>query len=125
MSNTKFTRDHEWLRLEEDGTITVGITDYAQDQLGDVVYVELPETGTRFEAGKDMAVVESVKAAGEVNVPLAGEVIEVNTRLAEEPELVNSDPLDDGWFIRINPDDAGDLQELMDEAEYRDYIDDL
>lgn len=122
MSNEKYTEDHEWLRLDDDGNITVGITDYAQEQLGDVVYVELPEPGTGFEADSEMAVVESVKAAGEVKVPLAGAVTETNQRLVDEPELVNSDPMGDGWFIRIDPEDVDDLGKLMDEAEYMEYI---
>jgi len=122
MSTLKFTDDHEWLRLENDGSVTVGITDYAQEQLGDVVYVELPEVGSNFEAGKEMAVVESVKAAGDVKVPVAGEVVEVNVRLTEEPELVNTDPLGDGWFLRIVPENLDDLEELMDEDQYHEYI---
>lgn len=122
MSTLKFTDDHEWLKLETDGSVTVGITDYAQEQLGDVVYVELPEVGTTFDAGKEMAVVESVKAAGDVKVPVAGEVAEVNTRLTEEPELVNSDPTGDGWFLKIVPENIEDLEDLMDEDEYNEYI---
>lgn len=122
MSTIKYTDDHEWLRLENDGTVTVGITNYAQEQLGDVVYVELPEAGTSFDAGKEMAVVESVKAAGDVKVPMAGEVSEVNSRLTEEPELVNSDPMGDGWFIKIVPENLDDLEELMDEDQYNEYI---
>lgn len=122
MSTIKFTDDHEWLRLENDGSVTVGITDYAQEQLGDVVYVELPETGTSFDAGKEMAVVESVKAAGDVKVPVAGEVTEVNSRLTEEPELVNSDPMGDGWFLKIVPENLDDLESLMDEGQYNEYI---
>jgi glycine cleavage system H protein len=122
MSNEKYTEDHEWLRMDEDGNITVGITDYAQEQLGDIVYIELPEAGTSFDADSEMAVVESVKAAGDVKVPLAGEVVETNARLMDEPELVNNDPMGDGWFIRIIPDNAEDLDKLMDETEYKEYI---
>jgi len=121
----KFTEDHEWLRFEADGSITVGITDYAQEQLGDVVYVELPETGTSFGAGKDMAIVESVKAAGEVKVPLAGSVVEVNSLLSEKPEVVNSDPQGEGWFIRIMPENDQEPDGLMDEKQYREYLDSL
>ncbi len=121
MSTTKFTDDHEWLRLENDGSVTVGITDYAQEQLGDVVYVELPKAGTSFAAGKEMAVVESVKAAGDVKVPVAGEVVEVNIRLTEEPELVNSDPMGDGWFLKIVPENIEDLDDLMDADQYAEY----
>ena len=122
MSTTKFTDDQEWLRLENDGSVTVGITDYAQEQLGDVVYVELPEAGTSFDAGKEMAVVESVKAAGDVKVPVAGEVVEVNIRLTDEPELVNTDPLGDGWFLKIVPENLEDLDSLMNEDQYAEYI---
>jgi glycine cleavage system H protein len=125
MSNEKYTEDHEWLRLDEDSYITVGITNYAQEQLGDVVYIELPETGTRFEADSEMAVVESVKAAGEVKVPIAGEVFETNSRLLDEPELVNADPMGGGWFIRILPSNVDDLDKLMDESEYNKYIGNL
>jgi len=125
MSDIKFTEDHEWLRLENDGSVTVGITDYAQEQLGDIVYIELPEAGTHFDAGKEMAVVESVKAAGDVKVPVAGEVVEVNILLADEPELVNSDPMGDGWFLKISPEDIEELDELMDENEYHEYIEKL
>lgn len=125
MSDIKFTEDHEWLRFEADGSITVGITDYAQEQLGDVVYVELPENGKKFEAGKDMAIVESVKAAGEVKVPLAGTVVEVNSLLAEKPELVNNDPMGEGWFIKITPDGDDEQAGLMDEAGYQEYLQSL
>jgi glycine cleavage system H protein len=122
MSTIKFTDDHEWLRLENDGSVTVGITDYAQEQLGDVVYIELPEAGASFDAGKEMAVVESVKAAGDVKVPVAGEVTEINIRLTDEPELVNSDPMGDGWFLKIVPENLDDLEDLMDEGQYNEYI---
>lgn len=122
MSDIKFTEDHEWLKIENDGNVTVGITDYAQEQLGDIVYIELPEAGTAFEAGRDMAVVESVKAAGDVKVPVAGEVVEINIRLADEPELVNSDPMGDGWFLKIAPEDIEEIDKLMNEEEYSDYI---
>lgn len=122
MSDIKFTEDHEWLKIENDGNVTVGITDYAQEQLGDIVYIELPEAGTAFEAGRDMAVVESVKAAGDVKVPVAGEVVEINIRLADEPELVNSDPMGDGWFLKIAPEDIEEIDKLMNEEEYNDYI---
>lgn len=125
MSKEKFTEDHEWLRLDDDDNITVGITDYAQEQLGDVVYVELPETGTSFDADSEMAVVESVKAAGDVKVPIAGEVSETNSRLLDEPELVNADPMGEGWFIRIIPENVEDLDKLMDETEYNEYIGNL
>ena len=122
MSELKYTEDHEWLRLEEDGRVTVGITDYAQDSLGDVVYVELPEAGRSVKAGDEVAVIESVKAAGEIKIPLAGTIVEINTALADQPELVNSDPLGDGWFFRLQPDDASALDGLMDEETYNKTI---
>jgi glycine cleavage system H protein len=122
MSELKYTEDHEWLRLEEDGRVTVGITDYAQDSLGDIVYVELPEVGRTVKAGDEVAVIESVKAAGDIKIPLAGTIVEVNGALADQPELVNSDPLGDGWFFRMQPDDAAVLDGLMNEETYKKSI---
>jgi glycine cleavage system H protein len=125
MSNEKYTEDHEWLRVNEDETVSIGITDYAQEQLGDIVYVELPNAGASFDANSEMAVVESVKAAGDVKVPVSCEVIEVNSRLIDEPELVNSDPLGEGWFIKISVTNMSDLDELMDNSEYSKYVGNL
>lgn len=122
MSELKYTKAHEWLRQESDGSITLGITDYAQEQLGDIVYVELPEPGKSIQAGDDMAVVESVKTAGEIKAPVSGSVTEINERLANEPEIVNSDPLGEGWFFKMTFTDAGELDALMDEAGYEEYI---
>jgi len=122
MSMLKFTQDHEWLRREADGSITVGITDYAQEQLGDIVYVELPEADAAVAAGTQVVVIESVKAVGEINMPLAGRIVAVNDRLGDAPELVNSAPLGDGWLMRIEADDAAGLDAFMDEAAYRDYL---
>ena len=122
MSTIKYTEDHEWIRPEEDGSLTFGITDHAQDSLGDVVFVELPEVGQTFSAGEEAAVIESVKAAGEIKMPVGGTVEEVNTALADKPELVNSDPQGEGWFFRLKPDDAGALDELMDEDQYKAFI---
>lgn len=114
----KFTEDHEWLRL--DGEIaTVGITDYAQQQLGDLVFVQLPKVGTTLKKGDSAAVVESVKAASEVYAPIAGEVIEVNEALTKESGLVNSDPVGRGWFFKMKIGDRAQLDQLMDEAAYR------
>jgi len=118
MSAPRFTKDHEWVRLEGDLAV-IGITDYAQSQLGDVVYVELPEPGHRVEQGKEAAVVESVKAASEVYAPVSGEVAEVNDGLAADPAKVNADPLGEGWFMKLRLDDAGQLDGLMDEAAYQ------
>jgi glycine cleavage system H protein len=121
MSTFRFTRDHEWVRLDGDLAI-VGITDYAQSQLGDVVYVELPEIGHRVEKGKEAAVVESVKAASEVYAPVSGEVAEINEMLTTDPATVNADPMGDGWFIKLRLDDPKELDSLMDEEGYRRLI---
>jgi len=121
MSTFRFTRDHEWVRLDGDLAI-VGITDYAQSQLGDVVYVELPEIGHRVEKGKEAAVVESVKAASEVYAPVSGEVAEINEMLTTDPATVNADPMGDGWFIKLRFDDPKELDSLMDEEGYRRFI---
>jgi len=125
MSNERFTKDHEWLRLNDDGSITVGITDFAQDQLGDIVFVELPDEGDKFEADTEMAIIESVKAAGDIKIPIAGEVINKNMRLIDEPELVNGDPVGEGWFVKIAPENIDDLNGLMDDSEYKNYLKDL
>ena len=118
MTMLRFTKDHEWVRLDGDLAV-VGITDYAQSQLGDVVYVELPEIGRRGEQGKEAAVVESVKAASEVYAPVSGEVTEVNQALATDPAMVNADPMGDGWFLKLRLDDPKELEGLMDEAAYQ------
>jgi glycine cleavage system H protein len=114
----KYTRSHEWVRHEDDGTVTVGISDHAQEQLGDMVYVELPETGGHVDAGEACAVVESVKAASDVYAPVSGEVVEANEQLADSPELVNKDPYGEGWLIKIQPDDPAQLDELLDAEAY-------
>ena len=120
MSETKYTGDHEWVRVESD-TATVGITNYAQEQLGDVVFVDLPEAGTNLEKDAEAATVESVKAASEVYAAVSGEVIEVNDALTDEPGLVNSAPQGDGWFFKLKLSDPAELGELMDAAAYKDY----
>lgn len=119
MSQMKYTTDHEWIRLESDGTATVGITDHAQSELGDVVFVELPEVGRAVQQGEQAAVVESVKAAGEVGAPVAGTVVAVNENLAGDPAKVNADPYGEGWFYRLQPGNPADLDGLLDEAAYR------
>ena len=121
MSTFRFTRDHEWVRLDGDLAI-VGITDYAQSQLGDVVYVELPEIGRRVEKGKEAAVVESVKAASEVYAPVSGEVAEINEALTADPAKVNADAMGEGWFFKLRPDDPKELDSLMDEEGYKRFI---
>ncbi|SHN59925.1 glycine cleavage system protein GcvH [Erythrobacter sanguineus] len=116
-----FTDEHEWIDVDGD-VATVGITDYAQGQLGDIVFVELPAVGTAIEAGKDAAVVESVKAASDVYAPITGEVTEVNPALEEDPALVNSAPESDGWFFRMTMADSSQLEGLMDDAAYKDFV---
>jgi glycine cleavage system H protein len=120
----KFTKDHEWISLDGD-IATVGITAYAQEQLGDVVFVEVPEAGRQVSQGDDAAVVESVKAASEVYAPLSGEVVEGNCALEANPELVNQSPDEDGWFFKMTLSDAGQLDELMDEAAYQAFLKEL
>ncbi|BAL27540.1 glycine cleavage system protein GcvH [Azoarcus sp. KH32C] len=117
MSIMKFTEDHEWLRVEGD-VATVGITEYAQNALGDIVFVQLPQIGECFGAGDEAAVIESVKAAGDLKMPLAGTVVEVNTALAEAPATINEDPLGAGWFMRIRLDDPSALDGLLDLPAY-------
>lgn len=117
MSELRFTDDHEWLRVEADGSVTVGITAYAQHALGDVVFVQLPEL-QHYDKGSEASTVESVKAASGVYMPLSGEVIEVNAQLEERPELVNEDPLGEGWFFRIKPADASAVSALLDHEAY-------
>ena len=121
MSALRYTRDHEWVRVDGDLAV-VGISDYAQSQLGDVVYVELPEIGRRVEQGKEAAVVESVKAASEVYAPVSGEVVEVNEALAADPARVNADPIGEGWFIKLRLDDPKQLDTLMDEEAYKRFV---
>src|SRR5215831_16781162 len=121
MSLLRFTKDHEWIRLDGDLAI-VGITDFAQSQLGDVVYVELPEIGRRVEKGKEAAVVESVKAASEVYAPASGEVTEVNEAITADPAKVNADPMGEGWFMKLRLVDPEELDGLLDEAAYQRFV---
>ena len=113
----RFTRDHEWVRMEND-IATVGITPFAQEKLGDLVYIELPEVGARFEKGKVAATVESVKAASDVYAPLAGDVTAINDRLAEQPGLVNDEPTGNGWLFKMKPDNPTEVDALLDEVAY-------
>ena len=121
----KYTEEHEWIRLEEDGTATIGITDYAQEQLGDVVYVELPKVDRELGRDDEAAVLESVKAAGEVKMPLTGTVLSVNDNLEDEPEMVNADPQGDGWFMTISINNPEEVEELMDENAYNEFLTEL
>lgn len=114
----KYAASHEWARLEEDGTVTVGISDHAQEALGDVVFVELPDVGGTLAAGDEAGVVESVKAASDIYAPIGGEVIANNDLLEDSPETVNSDPYNDGWLYKLQPEDAGELEKLLSAEEY-------
>ena len=117
----KYASSHEWARLEEDGTVTVGITDHAQAALGDVVFVELPDIGVVLAAADDAGVVESVKAASDIYAPVGGEVIEINGRLEDEPEMVNTDPYNDGWFFKLQPADTSELDALLTAGDYQQH----
>jgi len=119
----RYTEEHEGLRQEEDGSVTVGITDHAQSSLGDLVYVELPEVGQELESGGEMAVVESVKAASDVYAPVSGTVVAINDNLADDPETINQDPYGDGWIARIDPGD--DRIDTMSPEEYQEFLDKL
>lgn len=121
MADVKYTEDHEWISVEG-GIGTVGITDFAQEQLGDIVFVELPESGKSFGKGEQAAVIESVKAASEIYAPVGGEIIETNGSLEDAPDTVNAEAESGGWFFKIKIDDAGELDGLMDEAAYKAFI---
>ena len=116
-----FTKDHEWIRVEGD-TATVGITDHAQGQLGDIVFAEAPEAGKTLDKGGEAAVVESVKAASDVYAPASGEVLEANPAIADDPSIINSDPEGEGWFFKMRLSDPGELEGMMDEAAYREWV---
>ena len=120
----KFLSSHEWARIEDDGTVTVGISDHAQDLLGDIVFVELPEVGKIVAAEGEAAIVESVKAASDVYSPLSGEIIAVNDSLEANPEIINDSPYDDGWFFKIKPDNLDELADLLDAESYADTCED-
>ena len=124
MSDVRYSKDHEWVKIDGD-TATVGITHYAQEQLGDVVFVELPEVGKKVEQGKELATVESVKAASEVYAPISGEVVEVNSALTDAPATVNEEAQGKGWFARLKIADKGQLAGLMDEAAYKKFVEGL
>lgn len=123
-SELKYLSSHEWARVEEDGTVTIGITDHAQDSLGDVVYVENPEVGAAVNAGEEAGVVESVKAASDIYSPVSGEVIAVNEALEDAPETVNESPYDDGWFFKVKPSDLTELDNALDSDGYLKAIED-
>lgn len=125
MSEMKFTQDHEWLRLEDDDTAVVGITDYAQEQLGDLVHIELPEVDTEMAQGDEAAIIESVKAASEVKMPVSGIIIAINEALIDDPAKVNEDSTGAGWFFKIKIMDPSELDELLDEDSYHRLLEDL
>lgn len=117
----KYTDDHEWAKIESD-TVTIGINDYAQDQLGEIVFVELPEAGDTFSQGDEFGSVESVKAVSEIYIPISGEILEVNEALEDAPELVNESCYEDGWLIKVKPDDVSELDKLLDKAAYLEIL---
>ncbi len=121
-NDLKYTKEHEWVREEGDGTVTIGISDHAQEQLGDLVFVELPEVGDSVEQGRECGVVESVKAASDIYAPVTGEVVGINEVLADSPETANQDPFGDGWLLRIKLADAGQLDGLMTADAYAELI---
>ncbi len=122
MSKIKFTNEHEWLLLEEGNIVTVGITDYAQSHLGDLVYIQLPDVGTTYKTGDEVAVIESVKTAGGIAMPFNGKVVEINSKLNDEPGVVNEDPLGAGWFFKMSITDEKELNALMDESTYHAFV---
>jgi len=123
-TDLKFSESHEWVSQEEDGVVKVGITDHAQSQLGDLVFVELPEEGATFGQGDSCAVVESVKAASDIYCPVSGEIVAVNEAVVDAPEIVNNDPYGDGWLFTVRLDDADELEGLMDSERYAQHIED-
>lgn len=118
----KYNESHEWVREEEDGTLSIGITDHAQSALGDLVFVELPEVSATLGSGDEFGVVESVKAASDIYAPVAGDVVEVNQALEDTPELINSDPYGDGWIMRLRPVTGDNLDDLMDASDYAEFV---
>ena len=120
----KYAASHEWVRVDEDGVATVGISDHAQDALGDIVFVELPEVGTQVSKDDDVVVIESVKAASDITAPIDGEIVEVNETLTDNPSKVNEDAMGDAWFFKMRPSDRSPMDDYMDEAAYKDFIGD-
>ncbi len=123
-SDLKFLSSHEWVRIEADGSATVGISNHAQDLLGDIVFIELPKIGQEIDAESDAAIVESVKAASDVYSPLSGKITEANSMLEEQPETVNSSPFEDGWFFKMTPSDLGELESLLSPEDYNETCQD-
>jgi glycine cleavage system H protein len=125
MSDVRYTEDHVWVSIDDDGVAMIGISDYAQEQLGDIVYVQLPDIGRDIEQSEDAVMIESVKTTGEVKCPLGGRVIEVNETLTDAPERVNESPLEDGWLFKLEPTDETQFEDLMDADDYEDFISSL
>ena len=123
MSDAKYNEEHLWAKLDDQDMVVVGISEHAQEQLGDIVYVELPQVGREVTFGEEIAMIESVKTTSEISSPVSGEIREVNEALGDSPEIINESPLDDGWLMRIEPSDLSELDELMDEDAYREYVD--
>lgn len=122
MKNLRFTKTHEWVKVEEDGIALVGISDYAQNQLGDVVFIELPQLGLKLKQGDQLGTVESTKAASEIYTPLSGEIAEVNSDLVNNPQWINESPYEKGWLVKLKPDNESELGQLMDEESYKAFI---
>ena len=122
--SVKYSEDHAWIKVQDEDLVTIGITDFAQEQLGDLVYVELPEVGDECSRGENISVIESVKAASDLVAPVSGSIIEVNTRLEDEPEIVTEDSMGEGWFIKVKLSNPEELNDLMDEDAYNKFIED-
>ena len=120
----KYSENHAWLKVEDEDLVTIGITDFAQEQLGDLVYIELPKVGHEFVRGDNISVIESVKSASDLVAPVSGEIVEVNDRLEDDPELVSEDSMGEGWFIKVKLSKRSELDELMDEESYQTFIED-
>ncbi len=125
MAETRYTTDHEWVRLEDDGTLTIGITDHAQEALGDIVFIDLPEIDREVVEGESVATVESTKAASDVYAPATGRIAEINEAIVEDPGLINRDPQGEGWFWRMEPGDEDNFESLMDEEAYQAFLETL
>lgn len=123
MSETRFTEDHSWVRMEEDGMAVVGVSDFAQEQLGDVVYVQFPDVGRDLRQGEDCATIESVKTTSDVKSPMSGRVLEINEGLLDAPEKLNESPLQEGWLFKLEPVDEAEFEDLMDDEDYEDFVD--
>ena len=120
----KYSEDHAWVKVQDEDLVTIGITDFAQEQLGDLVYIELPKVGHEFSRGDNISVIESVKSASDLVAPVSGEIVEVNDRLEDDPELVSEDSMGEGWFIKVKLSKRSELDELMDDGSYQTFIED-